>query len=195
MIRALLAVLVAGLLAGLLASAASAALWLTFSTTRAGPGTTVTAMTVGSGAFTNVPPGSPALRVFLIRADQVDIRADQIGVTSPDDKRLIPLGELTVDVEGNGELRFTVPDVPAGNYTTLTHCVPCARFSAGRELLPTGPDEPFVVLEGGTSGGGFSVLPVALGVGSGLLVLALLVWVGRSRLGRQASARADLGRR
>lgn len=86
-----------------------------------------------------------------------------------------PLGELTVDAAGNGELRFTVPDMPAGDYTTLTHCVPCAPFSAGRELLPTGPDQPFVVLEGNTGSSGLPLLPVALGTAGGLGILAALL--------------------
>ncbi len=146
----------AGLLAGLLAAAANAALWLEFSTTRAAPGTVVTATTIGSGAFADIPRGSPPVRVFLIRADHA-------GVTSPDDERLIPLGRLRVDAEGNGELQFTVPDVPPGDYTTLTHCAPCASFSGGRELLPTGLSGAFVISEGAGSRRGMPLPPVVLG--------------------------------
>jgi hypothetical protein len=180
--RAVLMLLVAAASAALMAGAASAALLLRFSTTRAAPGATVTLETGGRGALSSIAPGAPPLRVFLIRADEVDLRSPDLGVSSPDDSRLIPLGELTVDAEGNGELRFTVPDVPAGNYTTLTHCVPCAPSSAGRELLPTGPfPEPFVVLGDGASGAGFPIAPVALAAGGGVLILAVLAWVARSR--------------
>jgi hypothetical protein len=131
----LLGLVFAGTFAGVLASSASAALWLTFGQTRGAPGTVVTVKTQGSGALANIAPDSPPLRVFFVRTEH-------LGVTSPNDEHLIPLGELTVDAEGNGELRFTVPNVPSGDYVTLTHCIPCRPFSAGRELIPTGPDKP-----------------------------------------------------
>jgi hypothetical protein len=99
------------MLAGLLATTASAALWLTFSTTTATPGTLITVRTLGEGSLATVP-AEARLPVFLVRADA--------EVTSPDDDRLIPLGELTVDGRGNGELRFRVPDVPAAT-TRPTH--------------------------------------------------------------------------
>jgi hypothetical protein len=120
---------------------ASAALYLLFSTTRAPPGSLVTVRTAGEGALPDIPSGSPPLRVFLAPVDA----AEQIQ--SPEDERLVLLGRLRVDREGNGNLQFRVPDVAPGEYVTLAHCVPCAPFSVGRELVPTGPfPSPFVVM-------------------------------------------------
>ena len=168
--RPALALVVSAALAALLAPAASASLWLTFSTTRAPPGTVVTARTFGRGSLAAVPPDT-RLRVFLVRAGEQD-------VTSPADRRLVPLGELTVDARGNGRLRFEVPDVAPGDYTTYTHCPPCAASSAGRELLPTGPERPFVVAAAASGAGSFRVWPVVLGV-AGAAALAGLGWAVR----------------
>lgn len=182
--RAALALSVTSSFAGIVVVAASAALSLTFSTTRSLPGAVVTIRTGGSGALAGIGTGESPLRVFFIKADEVDPNSPDIGVTSPGDDRLIRLGDLTVDPEGNGTLRFTVPDVPGGEYTTVIHCIPCAPFSGGRELLATGPfPEPFIVLARG-SDEGISVsvnegtLPWELAIVGGVaLALAALVGV------------------
>lgn len=174
--RSLVTLSAVAAVAALAAGSARAALFLTFSTTRAAPGTVVTARTGGAGALANIPPGSPSLRVFLAPSDEAD------AITSPDDARLVFLGRLRVDEEGNGRLRFVVPDVPGGAYTTLTHCVPCAPFSAGHELLPTGPFSTSFVVLGSDSGGGVPVLPVALAAGgAGLLLVLGIGWLVRRR--------------
>ena len=171
--------------AGVLAVTASAALFLTFSTTRAAPGTVVTARTGGSGALAGVRSSGRPLRVFLISADELDRNAPDIGVTSPADTRLIPIGDLRVDAEGNGTLRFTVPEIPSGEYTTVIHCVPCAASSGGREFLATGPfPEPFVVLHGDASGDTVSVRAVVLGVAGALLLLAVALGSWRAARSR-----------
>jgi hypothetical protein len=140
MVRVLAAFMAAVLVAAW-APAASAALFFTFSRTSASPGQPVTVRTAGDGALALIPSDSPPLRVFLVRDDDID------AIASPDDARLISLGELNVDSDGNGTLTFDVPDVPAGSYRTLVHCVGCAPHSAGREIAPTGPFEvPFMVL-------------------------------------------------
>lgn len=146
-----------------LAGDAWAALFLTFSTTRATPGAVVSVRTGGNGALPSIPEGSPPLRVFLTPADEADT------ITSPRDSRLRLLGRLRVDEEGNGRLRFIVPDVAPGEYTTLTHCVPCAPFSAGRALLPPGPFRGSFVVIG--DGDGFPFRPVVLGAVGALLVV------------------------
>ena len=117
---------------------ANAALSLTFSTLRASPGEVVTVRTGGSGALAGIGADGPSVQVFLIDADEVNPNSSDIGVTSPGDTRLIRLGDLAINDAGNGTLRFAVPDVRGGEYTTVVHCVPCAPFSGSRELLATG---------------------------------------------------------
>jgi hypothetical protein len=172
--RAALALAVTSSLAVIVVVAASAALSLTFSTTRAPPGAVVTVRTGGSGALAGIRTSGSPLRVFLIQADEVNPNSPDIGVTSPGDSRLIRVGDLTVDADGNGTLRFTVPNVPGGEYTTVIHCIPCAPFSGGRELLATGPfPGPFVVLASDASGDGRPVSAVILGVAGALLLLLI----------------------
>lgn len=186
--RAALAVAVVSALAGIVAVAADAALSLTFSTLRASPGEVVTVRTGGSGALFGVVEG-PQPQVFLIDADDVSPNSPDLGVTSPDDRRLIALGELTVDQQGNGTLRFAVPEIPSGEYTTVIYCVPCAPFSGGRELLATGPlPGPFVVLGSGASGDDGSREAVVLGVAGALLLFVLVgTWAWRLRRRRDST--------
>lgn len=184
--RAALAVAVASALGGIVAVAANAALSLTFSTLRASPGEVVTVRSGGSGALAGIGGDGPPVQVFLIDADEVNPNSPDIGVTSPGDTRLIRLGELAVNAEGNGILRFAVPDVRGGEYTTVVHCVPCAPFSGGRELLATGPfPGPFVVLGSGASGDDGPGEAVILGVAGALLLLAVLVGTRTWRLRRR----------
>jgi hypothetical protein len=127
--------------------AAAAALWLIFSKTTATPGDAVAVRTAGRGAFAQAQKEgalrrSPPLRLFLVRSAVVD------SVRALDDRRLIALGTLAVDRRGNGSARFTVPNVRPGDYAVLLQCAPCARYSAGRVLIPVGPfPGPFRVLE------------------------------------------------
>jgi hypothetical protein len=165
---------------GLGAEASKASLWLQFSALEGTPGDTVTARTLYEGAFTAIPEDSPPVRVFLVRADHV-ISTSPVAFTTTEDERLIEVGVLTVDAEGNGELTFTVPQVPPGAYTTITQCAPCAPFSAGRELLATGPSEPFLVLE--EDGGGLPLAVLAL-VTTGLLAVTALALVRLVRVAR-----------
>jgi hypothetical protein len=92
-------------------------------------------------------PRSARLQVYLAPA------AEAGAIASARDPRLVRVGRLNLDQDGDGSLRFVVPDLPPGRYVTLTQCEPCARFSAGRALLPTGPfGRPFVIAksEGGS---------------------------------------------
>jgi hypothetical protein len=163
---------------GVASDRANAALFLQLSASEAAPGDTVIATTFGTGAIAvPLPPDSPPIRVFLVPAGEVSPTTADLGIVSPDDDRLVELGDLEVDAEGNGVLRFTVPAVPGGEYTTVTHCVPCAPYSAGRELLATGPTEPLVVAD--TGGNAVPALVVAIGLVGAALAMAWL------RLGRQ----------
>ena len=161
--------------AALAPGSAQAALFLVFSTTNAAPGDLVNARTGGEGALRLVRSDSTALRVFLAPAEEVDT------ITAPDDTRLVPLGRLRVDENGNGHLRFIVPNVPAGDYLTLTHCVRCAPYSAGRELLPTGPFPGHFIVLGGEGSGGFPVIPVAVGAGAAGFLVVGVGWALRRR--------------
>lgn len=165
---------------------ASASLFFTFSRTSGAPGVAVTVRT--NGAITVLPARYPPLRVFLGREEDLEwitfMRQDEGEITSPDDGRLILLGHLTVDAEGNGELRFTVPDVPPGHYRTVIHCVPCAPYSAGRELLPTGPfGPPFVVLPGNQRSERFPTESLLVGLASAATIafVGVLFWASKRR--------------
>jgi hypothetical protein len=118
--------------AALLAAGASAALWLVFSKVSAEPGETVTARTPGRGALSRARNG-PAPRVFMAP------KAGAETIRSVRDRRLVPLGRLAVDRRGNGRLRFAVPNLAPGDYTTFIHCPRCRRNSRGRALVPAGP--------------------------------------------------------
>lgn len=159
---------------------AFAALFLVFSGTQASPGAVVVVETGGKAALPNVR-ASEAIRVYLAPADEAN------AITSADDQRLVLLGRLRIDDEGNGSLRLVVPEVSPGDYTTLTHCASCAPTSAGKEILPTGPfPGSFVVL--GDDDGAVLWLVVGL-VGVAAAATAAVVWrrrrlpVGSAALG------------
>ena len=152
---------------------ASGALFLAFSGTQASPGEAVIVQTGGTGALRSISASEP-VRVFLAPAEEATT------ITSADDSRLVLLGRLRIDGEGNGFLRFVVPDIAAGEYTTVTHCAACAASSAGRQLLPTGPfPGAFVVLEQPDDA---SVLPLALAAaGAAAALLVAAGWMRRRR--------------
>ena len=142
-IRVLL--LVAGA-AAIVPPVTSAALWLVFNTTTAAPHTVVAARTGGKGALLQLRKGGGLkrhpLRLYLAPAAAAD------SIRSVRDRRLVLLGRQKVDHAGNGKIRFPVPNVPPGDYVTFIHCVPCARYSAGRTLFPGGPwPGPFRVVD------------------------------------------------
>lgn len=168
--RRLLVLLGLVLLVAVSPGTAWSSLFLTFSGTEAAPGDVVTVQT--GGRWANMP-ASQKLRVFLARDDEA------ATITSPEDSRLIPLGRLTIDEEGYGYLRFRVPHVPADDYTTFVHCIPCASYSAGRELLRAGPHPgSFVVLDRREWS---PLVPIMLGAGGAILLLGGIGWVLRRR--------------
>jgi len=105
----------------------SAAFWIVLDRTSGPIGTVVHGRTPGSGSVTLAP--SRSLPMFLIQHDL----ASQID--DPTDERLIRLGELVVDADGDGTTTFTIPDVAPGDYDVLVHCEPCAPSSAGATML------------------------------------------------------------
>jgi hypothetical protein len=118
------------------ATAAEASLFLEFDRTRGRPGTVVHVHTAGDGAC---PICLHRLQLWFAEASIAD------EITSPDDPRLVPVGRLRVDAQGNARGRLTVPLVPRGRYVVMTYCKPCAPGSGGRTMLPLGPDPPFRV--------------------------------------------------
>lgn len=118
------------------ADSAQASLFLVFDRTSGSPGTIVQVHTGGEGACVVCPPHMP---LYFARAEVAD------GIRSADDSRLVEVGELIVDVNGNGSGRFTVPEVRNGDYAVITYCRPCAPSSGGRAILPLGPIPPFRV--------------------------------------------------
>lgn len=116
----------------LLAGGTSAALWLVFSRVSAEPGESVTVRTAGRGALAWARNGTRP-RVFMAP------NAEAETIRSVRDRRLVPLGRLAVDRRGNGRLRFVVPNLAPGDYTTFIHCPRCRRRSGGRALRPVGP--------------------------------------------------------
>jgi hypothetical protein len=135
----------AAVVAAIVPAVASAALWLVFKTTTAAPHTLVSART-SSGALLQLRRHGALkrhpLRLYLAPA------AAAGSIRSVRDPRLVALGRLKVDLQGNGRIRFAVPNVPPGDYVTFVHCVPCAPYSGGRTLIRSGPRPgPFHVEE------------------------------------------------
>jgi len=105
----------------------SAAFWIVLDRTSGPSGAVVHGQTLGSGSVTVAP--SRSLPMFLVKQDL----APQID--DPTDERLVLLGELVVDANGDGTTTFTIPDVVPGRYGVLVHCEPCAPSSAGASML------------------------------------------------------------
>lgn len=123
----------------------NASLFLTFDRTAGAPGTVVHVQTGGSGACIVCPHRMPLY--FAQAATSADIR-------SRADPRLVSVGGLVVNDQGDGSGALTVPDVPNGRYIVMTYCKPCASESAGSAILAVGPFPPFRVV-------GSSVAPPA----------------------------------
>lgn len=105
----------------------SAAFWIVLDRTSGPSGAVVNGRTLGSGSVTLAP--SRSLPMFLVKQDLAS------QVDDPADERLIRLGELVVDANGDGTTTFTIPNVVPGEYDVLVHCEPCAPSSAGRTML------------------------------------------------------------
>ena len=127
--RTLLHAAVAAATLAWLVTAASvmAALFVVLDLTSAPAGARVTGTTAGQGAFAGqVDP----LATYLVASAAAD------HVTSQDDARLVDIGRLVVDTDGNGRIAFVVPRLDPGPYVVMVHCPSCAAFSFGRTMLP-----------------------------------------------------------
>jgi hypothetical protein len=104
----------------LLTSVASASLFLVLTESRGPAGTVVRGHTGGNHAFAQQVPPLPTSFVDQATAE---------SVVSPDDVRLIRVGELVVDAAGNGTITFVVPSLPPGPYALMVYCPSCAQYS------------------------------------------------------------------
>ena len=127
-----------GLIALLAPNSSAASGFLLFSETRAVPGQRVIARTAGDASF-GVGTRRSAYPVYFVPKNAVS------GVASPTDTRLVRIGALRVDKDGNATLAFEVPNISPGEYVTVVHCKPCQRYS-GSALVPFGPfNTPFLI--------------------------------------------------
>ena len=109
------------------AASVMAAVFVVLDRTSGPAGARVTGTTAGHGAFARqVDP----LATYLVASAAAD------HVTSPDDARLVDIGRLAVDADGNGRIAFVVPRLDPGPYVVMVHCPSCAAFSFGRTMLP-----------------------------------------------------------
>jgi hypothetical protein len=162
----------------LLAGPAQGALFLTFEPASGPPGMIVKARTGGVGALAGVSLARmPLYFVGSSVAADVPRSVASADVLSGDD-RLVAVGEVVSDAQGDGALDFPVPDLPPGHYEVRAYCPPCARYSLGDNLLPVGefqitdPNHRYRV----------SVDLVSLIAGLVLLVVIVLAaFVGRHR--------------
>lgn len=104
------------------AGSIQAALFLILDPVSGPPGTQVAGRTGGEGAFSSQVDPLPS---YLVASASAGL------VTSPDDPRLIEIGELGVDPGGNGRITFVVPRIDPGRYVVMVHCPSCAPFSFG----------------------------------------------------------------
>jgi hypothetical protein len=160
------------------ADVARASLFLDLDRTSGRPGTVVHVRTAGQDACQSCPH---RLQLYF-----AEVAVSSV-VSSPDDPRLVRVGELIVDGRGNGRGQFTVPDVPDGRYEVLTYCVPCAPLSAGRTMLPM-VFPPFRVF-GSPIGRSAPMWPWILVGGGGSLIAAVTLTRLRTRKRRGLAAR------
>ncbi|TMB84090.1 MAG: hypothetical protein E6J39_04925 [Chloroflexi bacterium] len=121
---------------------ASAAVFLVLTENRGPVGTIVRGHTAGSGAFAQRVSPLPTYFVIETATD---------SVVSPDDVRLVRVGQLVVDASGNGTITFVVPSLPPGPYALMAYC-------------PLGLQKPYAM----TAGAGRVPPPLSIRRGIGL---------------------------
>ena len=145
---------------------AAAALWLTFEPSAAPPLATISARTLGQGAFRPVPPRHEWPTLYI------EVWVMRLG-----------LGQLTIEPDGDGFIVFVVPDVPAGNYTVFADCPTCshatARVAVGEFRVlssrPTGSDAAATAPAGGVTENGDGLLGRVLLAVAATAVVAVAV--------------------
>lgn len=119
--------LISATMLGLVPWSAVAAIWIRFEPRSAPPGATVRGTTLG-GAMALIPSGR--LSLFLVPSAVADT------VESPEDPRLVPIGDLVADAREVGRVTFTVPNLSPGKYMTVAYCAECAT---GGTIFTVGP--------------------------------------------------------
>lgn len=159
---------------------AGASLFVVLEPASGPPGTEVTGRTGGEGALAGTSDVS--LPVFLVAqgvASDIPGRFDGTDALAADG-RLLPIGDLVGDPEGNGLLEFAVPELPPGRYELFAYCPSCERYSRGRNLSPVGEFQ--VTDPAGRYSTHFSPWPLLTAVMFvGLIALAALVGKRRAR--------------
>lgn len=168
------------LLALLTAPAVSASLWLRFTPESGVPGTAVEAQTVGSGAFGKEAPRS--VDVFLVSTNTVE------DVSGADDEKLLDIGSLRIDGDGNGKLTFRVPSLAPGRYTAIANCPSCAQYSDGRTLLPVGNFDVAGLSNKASDGGRSTSTLIPVLIIGGMLVAVVVVKLAGSRKRRHLAS-------
>jgi len=102
---------IGGLTLSLLATTASASLFLILTQNTGTAGMVVRGHTGGNGAFAKQVSPLPTFFVDEAVADTV---------FTPDDVRLVRVGQLVVDANGNGVITFVVPSLPRVRATGLS---------------------------------------------------------------------------
>jgi hypothetical protein len=98
----------------------SASLFLVLTESSGPAGNVVQGRTAGNGAFTGqVAP----LDTYFVKQAVAD------NVASANDSRLVTVGQLVVDAQGNGTITFVVPNLFPGAYSLMVNCPSCAQFS------------------------------------------------------------------
>lgn len=95
---------------------AGAALWLVFEPVQAVPGTTVVGATIGEGAAPDA--AGQQLPALLVPSGRT--------VDDPSAGFVRRIGTVDVDADGNGTIRFDVPDIAPGSYALHIDCQSCS---------------------------------------------------------------------
>ena len=75
---------------------------------------------------------------FLVRAGDYHRVPQRVAHADALDANplLTEIGALQADENGDGHLRFVVPDLPPAHYEILAFCKQCAEFSFGHNVAP-----------------------------------------------------------
>jgi hypothetical protein len=93
--------------------------------------------TGGQGALV----GSAPIRLPLFMTLEERVAPDAERVTdfrALASAGLLRVGTLEAGTDGNGMVSFSIPAVRPGTHGVFLWCPPCAKFSAGRNVLPVG---------------------------------------------------------
>ena len=153
----------------LLTTVVSASLFLVLTEASGPAGTVVRGHTGGNQAFAQRVSPLPTYFVGRAAAD---------SVSRPDDVRLVRVGQLVVDLGGNGSITFVVPSLPPGRYALMVYCPSCAQHSAGR-VMPPVADFTITLGPPNTATAGPEVSLATL-VGVMLVVISILALGGRT---------------